>query len=161
MMKELIIEALHQAFDILQTQIPKTINKEKKIDISCTDPFNIATLLKINNLLQGKSYFSWDEDSLYICWYVEKVPTDSYILQFKREKFYNIAWNCIYKSLTNNNYIRIGFDSILLKQFEPFHPTMIYDWYINKDFDTLVKFYSFRFHDENIRDLITSKLLKL
>jgi len=159
-MEKLIIEALHKAFDTLQKQIPKTINKINNIDISDVDPCDLATLLKTNNLLHGESHFSWDDDSLHLCWWEKEVPTDDYILEFKRNVFSNIAWTYIYKSLTNNNYIRIGFDSNLLKQFKPFQPTMIYDWYINKDFDTLVKFYSFRFHDENIRDLITSKLLK-
>ena len=60
-------------------------------------------------------------------------------LLFKRKRFTDVAWKFVYESLIKNGYKRIGFNSALFKSFDD---TTVYDMYIDKDFDRLVKYYS-------------------
>lgn len=137
-MKELIKNALKVAFDKLGKN-PTTKIDVKKFDISGVSPIDLSAFMRKNNI-PNDAYFSNDSD--YLCYDITVQMSEKEKTDFYRRRFSNIAFKYVYESLTNNGFKRVGFNSALLK---PFEKTTVYDMYVNKDFDMLVKYYSLYF----------------
>lgn len=149
-MKTLLIDALDKAFALLERQIPKTKKKTESISIQDVPPLELASFMKSHGI-PADAYFSgrdngydaWDD--IVLAWEIDVPTTDKDKEDYKRRVFSNIAFRSVYDSLIKNGYKRTGFNSGLLKQFDG---TTVYDMYINKDFDRLVKYYSLPFVKE-------------
>ena len=149
-MKELIIQTLNEAFVTLERRTPQTKSEAVYVNIEDVSPFDIVEFMKDNNIpdtasFSGKpnSYDAFDEVCLS---YDIQVPTnDKEKLKYKRHMFNTIAFKSLQEVLTKNGYKIVGFSSGLLKEFDD---TTVYDMYMNKEFDRLVKYYSLRFIKE-------------
>lgn len=146
-MKELIIQALDDAFTKFKKRIPKTKGKINSLSIKDVNPIDLPSFMEENNIPEDayfdgadNGYDGWDD--ILISWDIE-VPTDEKDkLEFSRRAFDTAAFREVHDSLTNNGYKRVGFNSGLLKKFKD---TTIYDMYIDKNFDLLVEYYSLSF----------------
>ncbi|MFW6219979.1 MAG: hypothetical protein ACOC33_03990 [bacterium] len=148
-MKDLIIAALNDAMTLLIKQIPQTKKKIKSIDISDISPSELTQFMKKNNIPdtvyfdgRNNSYDAWDIGTIVLSWEINVPTTDEDKLKFKKQRFSTIAWKFVYDILIKNGYKRKGYNSGLLKEF---NDTTIYDMYINKDLNRLVKYYSLSF----------------
>tara|TARA_R110000868_G_scaffold329984_1_gene590901 strand:+ start:317 stop:1129 length:813 start_codon:yes stop_codon:yes gene_type:complete len=149
-MKDLIIQALNNAFGILEKQIPQTKKKTESISIIDVKPSELLSFMKSNDIpndavFSGRDngYDAWDDIVLY--WEIDIPTTDKDKKAFKRKRFTDIAWKVVYDILMKNGYKRVGYNSGLLKQFDD---TTVYDMFISKNFDRLVKYYSLPFVKE-------------
>ena len=149
-MKELIIQSLNTAFTVLEKRTPLTKKKAESVSIIDINPIDIPSFMKTNNIPNDASfdgrdngYDAWDD--ILLSWEIDIPTTDKDKLKFKRDKFSSIAFKLVYDLLIKNGYKRVGYSSSLLKQFDD---TTVYDMYINKDFDRLVKYYSLPFVKE-------------
>lgn len=146
-MKELIIQALNDAFVMLEKRIPQTKVEIKYINIEDVKPCDISKFINDNNI-PNNAYFGgkpngYDAFSEFCLCYEVNIPTtDKDKLKFNRKIFSDIAFKLVHDSLTNNGYKRRGYNSGLLKQFDD---TTLYDMYIDKDFDRIVLYYSLPF----------------
>ena len=146
-MKELIIQALNDAFDVLEKRIPLTKKKTKSISIIDVEPINLLSFMKDNNI-PNDAYFDGRDngydafDDILLSWDIDVPTTDEDKLKFKRDKFTTIAFRFVFHLLEDNGYKRVGYYSGKLKQFSD---TTVYDMYIEKDFDRLVEYYSLAF----------------
>ena len=110
-------------------------------------PLNIVQFMKDNNI-PDDAYFGGIDNGddgysdICLCYDVIIPTTDKEKLNYKRKRFNTVAHKFVYDLLLNNGYKRVGFNSGLLKQFDD---TTVYDMFINKDFDRLVKYYSLSF----------------
>lgn len=145
-MKNLIIQAIDEAFVVLEKQIPQTKNQIELISIKNVSPLDLVNFMKENNI-PNDAYFSYDDKYNEIClsYDVDVPTTDEYKLKFKRERFTRIAWRFVFDSLTKSGYKRVGFNSGFLNEFKD---TTVYDMFINSDFDRLIKYYSLFFINE-------------
>jgi len=146
-MKELIIRTLDNAHSLLEKQVPKTKKKTKCVSIQEVNPLELSSFMKSNNIPNDayftgtdNGYDAWDD--VVLAWEIEIPTTEKDKLIFKRKRFSSIAFKHVYKLLTKNAYKRVGYNTSLLKEFDD---TTIYDMYINKDFDRLVKYYLLSF----------------
>ncbi len=147
-MKELIIQALNDSFNLLEKQVPLTKKQNKSISILDVEPLELPTFMRDNNIpndayFTGKDngYDGWDD--ILLAWSIDVPTTEKDKIEFKKKRFTDIAWKFIYDLLFNKNgYKRVGYNSGLLKEFDD---TTVYDMYVNKEFDRLVKYYSLRF----------------
>ncbi len=150
-MKELIIQALNAAILLLEKRIPLTKIRVEYIDISDVNPLDLIKFMKTNNI-PDNAYFSGRDNGddgysdICLCWDINILTTDNEQLKFKRDKFSNIAFTFVYDSLTKNGYKRVGFNTGLLKEF---NDTTVYDMFVNKDFDRLVKYYLLSFKENS------------
>jgi len=151
-MKELIIQALNEAFVVLEKQVPQTKRETKSVSIGDTKPIDLPRFMKDNNIPdradfggEDNGYDAWYTFSTCLSWEVSVPTTNEDKVKFRRKIFSAICFTNVYKILTKNGYKRVGSDWRLLKQFDD---TTIYDMYINKDFDRLVKYYSMSFVKE-------------
>ena len=146
-MKELIIQALNNAFVMLEKGTPQTKKKLIQVIIADVSPLNIVEFMRENNIPDNASFGGvdngYDAYSDICLEYDVNIPTtEKDKLKFKRDRFPTIAFRLVYDLLTNNGYKRVGYNTGLLKQFDD---TTVYDMYINKDFERLVKYYSLPF----------------
>lgn len=148
-MKDLIVKALDEAFVTLEKQVPQTKKEYVYVNISDVTPVNLLQYMQENNIPLDASFAVEYEDSFIgnimepsLCYDIDVPTTDKDKLKFKKKRFTSIAWKYVYDSLLNNNYKREGYNTGLLKEFDN---TTVYDMYINKEFDRLVKYYSLPF----------------
>jgi hypothetical protein len=146
-MKELIIQALSDAFVSLEKVIPQTKKKVESISIIDVKPMELATFMKDNYIPENASfggrdngYDAWDD--IILEWDVDVPTTDRDKLNFKRKAFTNYANRAVYDLLLKNGHKRVGYSTSNLYQFDD---TTVYDMYIKKEFDRLEKYYSLPF----------------
>lgn len=147
-MKELLIQALNDAYRLLETQIPLTKTEYKSISIVNVKPLELVPFMKSNNIPINGAYFNsgdGDDGSEYyepvIRWEIVIPTTDKDKLEYKRNRFTALAWKYVYDLLTKNGYKRIPFN-LGLHQFKD---TTVYDMYTSTNFDRLVDYYSLAF----------------
>lgn len=146
-MKELIIQALNEAILIINKQIPQTKGKRIEINIEDVSPLKIVQFMKDNNIpddawFGGKDNGNDGYNEICLC-YTGKIPTtEKDKLTFCKKRFTDIAWCKVYELLLANGYMRVGYSTFFLKEFDD---TTVYDMYITNDFDRLVKYYSLPF----------------
>jgi len=146
-MRDLMIQVLEEAFALLERQVPQTKKETKSISILNVKPLELTSFMKANDVpdnarFDGKDngYDAWDD--LLLAWEIDVPTTDKDKLFFKRKKFNDVAFRFMYNSLTKNGFKRVGFDTGLLTEFRG---VTVYDMYVAKDFDRLVRYYSLPF----------------
>ena len=147
-MKNIILKALDGAMKKLDKQTPTTKKVCKDINIDDVRPIDLVNFME-DNVIPHNAWFSstpngYDgfEGDFKLEWEIDVPTTDKDKLEYRKKRFTNIAWNFVYNSLINNGFKRVGFCSSLLKEFDN---TTIYEMYLAKDFDKLVKRYSLSF----------------
>ncbi len=146
-MKDLIIIALNNAFTLLEKQIPQTKPKLIEVNIDDVSPLNIVQFMKDNNI-PDTAYFGGKDNGndgfseICLCYTVDIPTTDKDKLTYCKRRFTDIAWRKVYDLLLANGYKRVGYSTFFLKEFDD---TTVYDMYLAKDFDRLVKYYSLPF----------------
>jgi hypothetical protein len=155
-MKDLIIQALDEAYSILETNIPQTKKVSCRIDFDIVGKttYDIITFMKDNNIPENaKIYNEIINDNYiesYLAYIIDIPTTEKDIIIYKRNNFDIIAFKNVYQLLTKNGYKRIKYKS----SYEYFNLSyefskkgnQIYDLYlINKDFDKLAEYYSLNF----------------
>lgn len=150
-MKELIIQSLANAFSLLEKQVPQTKKKTESISIQGVKPLELASFMQKNDVPSNacfggrdNGYDAWDD--ILLEWQVDVPTTDKDKLQFRRKRFSDIAFRQVYDLLTKCGYKRTGYNTGLLAEFKD---TTVYDMYVNKEFDRLVKYYSLPFIKES------------
>lgn len=151
-MKKLIIEALREAFDMLEKQVPKT---KKVVKTSCSIlgmPISeLPRFVKDNNIPEDAMFDGVPNqydglDDIVVSWKIEVPTTDAEKLEYKRRRFKDVAWKIVYHKLLDNGYKRISnFSSSSLKPFEDLNH---YDLFVENNFDTLLEYYKIYFTKE-------------
>jgi len=139
-MKDLIWEALTAAAEKLECQLPvfKDVGKSQAVG-----GLTLLEAIKTYPEIPATATLEVDDnDGVVLCWNVSERTTEDDVLKFKKRRWRDIAWNYVYKILTNNGYKRTGFFSSELKQFDGI---CAYDKYLAGDADFFVKYYSFQF----------------
>lgn len=146
-MRDLLIQALDEAYIIYFNQIPKTKKEIKSISIIDVSPLDLINFIKDNNIpnncyFDGKDngYDGWDD--ILLSWEIDVPTTDIDRVSYLITRFNNGYFKYVYKILTNNGFKRISPWSYKLKEF---NDTTIYHMYINKEFDRLEKYFSMYF----------------
>ena len=146
-MKELIMQALDEAFLAMGRAIPQTKAKTESISILDVNPLDIPSFMRDNNIpdnacFSGRDngYDAWDD--ILLSWEIQVPTTEGDKMKFLRDGFTSRAWRHVYDVLLKNGYKRVGYNTGLLKEFDD---TTVYDMFINADFDRLVKYYSLPF----------------
>src|ERR1035437_851673 len=128
-MKELIIQALNDAFVSLEKVIPQTKKKPESVSIIDVSPMDLITFMKDNNIPENASfggrdngYDAWDD--IILEWDVNVPTTDRDKLNFKRKAFTNYAFQALYTLLLKNGYKRVGYSTSDLMKFDN---TTVYD----------------------------------
>ena len=149
-MKELIIDALDKAILLLDKQTPQTRRDVVTIEISDVNPFELLEFMKKNNV-PDTAYFdsTFDDTAVFgrnnepcLRYPIDVPTTDKEKLKFRKNRFSTIAFRFVYDSLTANGFKRVGFNSGLLREFDD---TTVYEMYIDKNWERLVKYYSLPF----------------
>ena len=147
-MKELIKQALSDAFELLNKQTPLTKTEVVGENIDGISPMDIPKFMVENNI-PIDAWFGTGENEGFVAYntvmlyYNVTVPTtEKEQLKYKRYSFTTVAWKSVYNLLLNNGYKRVGYNTSFLKEFDD---TSVYDMYINNEFDRLVKYYSLPF----------------
>lgn len=147
-MKDLIIKALDIAMAKLDSSAPLVKKTYKSISILNVKPIDILSFMKENNVPDDAEFDGNDNgcdawDDVLLVWYANELTTDKDKVDYKRKKFNSFtAFINVHNILTTSGYKRQGSSSNLFKQFDD---TTVYDMYMGKDFDRLVKYYSLSF----------------
>lgn len=146
-MKELMIQALEEAFVKVNHAIPKTKKKFESVSIMDVNPIDLITFMEKNEIPETASFGGRDNghdgwNDILLEWTIYVPTTEKDNLTFLRKQFVNYAWRAMYDLLLQNGYKRVGYNTGHLAQFDD---TTVYDMYINKEFDRLEKYYSLPF----------------
>lgn len=150
-MKDILIQALDTAFEVMNSVPPQTKRVVKKISIDNVEPLQLQRFIKDNNIPK-RAYFGGHgnveegESEAFLCWDIEEPLSSVEQRKHDIKKFDRQAWYTVYKWLTNEGYKRCGCNTSEFKQFED---TTILDMYIENDFDRLAKYYSLFFKKES------------
>lgn len=153
-----MLQALHNAYLALQERTPKTIKVQEEIDIEDVKPLDIAKFMKDNNIPDDARFGSKENGDVCLYYYVVKPNTDKDKLNFNRRNFSTIAHQRLYHILLANGYKKIPYsldahkelrdskivELTLITKLRP-DETTIYDLYMSKDFDKILKHYSLTF----------------
>ena len=141
-MKDLLIQALTDAFELIERRVPQTKKETKEISFGNVKPIDIVDFMKENGIPDDAYLTGGDDEGQYgvfLCWDVEVPTTEADKLIFVKDRNNHVIWQYVYKLLTENGYERIPYD---FPYFRKFGNTTVYDMFINKDFDLLVEYYS-------------------
>lgn len=142
-MDNLIMEAVHTAFDELHNSIPQTKMVEKSISISDVKPIELISFIEKNKIpdsarFDGKDngYDGWDD--ILLSWDVSVPTNKEEKLSYCRKVFNDRAFRKVYQKLTNNGYKRT---SPSLEQVKEFKGINLYDLYQSKNFDKIICYF--------------------
>jgi hypothetical protein len=153
-MKDLIIQALNSVYQkAINADISETKRVEKTISIENVKPIDIASFMRENNvpddaeLRHSTCESIYDAcEGFYLSWIVEKPLSESEKeverLKSKKRFFSNYSFQAVHGLLTENGYKRVGVNTALLT---PYSKDAVYEMFLDKDFDGLVKYYSLYF----------------
>ena len=146
-MKELIIQALDAAYPVFLNTVPLTKKEIQYINIEDVKPLELPEFIKNNDIPEdacfgGKpnGYDAFNE--ICLCYDIDVPTTEKEREKYKKEKFRSYAWYRVYDLLLANGYKRVGYNTGLLREFDD---TSVYQMYLDKDFDRLVRYYSLPF----------------
>jgi hypothetical protein len=146
-MEILITEALTEAVIKLNKITPELKMKTKSTDIDDISPLEVVSFMRENDIPDDARFHCHCDcglrsNGVSLVWEIEVPTTASDKLKYKRQKFTQVAWVFVYNAFIKNGYKRVGFNTGQLKEFKD---TSIYDMYMSRDFDRLVKYYSLSF----------------
>ena len=149
-MKDLIKEALIDAWDNLANRLPTHKNAPRSIDISDVIPKDLLQFMKDNDVPEDadfdgvdNGYDGWEPYRIELSWEIKIPTTNLDRLAFAKKHFTSAAFKRVYDLLMTNGYKRVGFSTALLKEFDD---TTVYDMYCTNDWDRLVRYYSLPFN---------------
>lgn len=140
-MKNLIIEALNEAYEKVCKQVPQVKREGKSVKIEDISPSNLLDFIKENNI-PANAEFGAEYNSPVLEWEIDVPTTDKDKEDFKIKRFTDVAFRCVYDKLTNNGFKRVGYSTRFLDDFKN---TTVYKMYLENDFDRLEKYYSLPF----------------
>ena len=150
-MKELIIKALDEAFGKLESLAPKVKSVSHQVNITGCTLSVIQLIAKENNIptnatidyIDCKDNYN-EQNEIGILWYTNEPTTNDDKIESMRKDAWDCAFKAVCETLNENGYKhkRVTFNP---KELAEIGYTTIYDMYINKSWDDLVKFYSFTF----------------
>jgi hypothetical protein len=156
-MKNLIIQGLNDAFSVLEKQVPQTRKKTKTISIEDVKPSQLLSFMKSNDI-PNDAYFSGggSGDDIVLAWEVDVPTTEKEKLEYKNRRFHDIAFKSVYDLLTPNGYKRttdndrgrITYNRSTFPAHIMFDNKTVYEMYVDKDFDSLLEYYSMYFKKE-------------
>lgn len=148
-MKDIIIEALDNTFNSIIQKTPKTKMTTDSVSIEDVNPLDIPTFMKDLNIPDdayfdgtANGYDGWIPGDIKLSWDFEIPTTEADNKKFMEKRFSGVSSKNVYNILITNGYKRINGHS---SRFLEFRDNSIYDMYLKKDFDKLVKFYSLVF----------------
>jgi hypothetical protein len=159
--KELIIAALDDYFNYLKEHSPRTKKEEKSIRVDDLKLSEVISLMEKDGIPAEATFTSigdWldGNHSPYLSWEVEVPATEEDRLEYLKSRFngkglIRSAWASVRDTLKANGYEHKPYRP---DYSEEFGKTTVYDMYMNKEFDRLVKYYSqqFRKIDRTIKE---------
>lgn len=146
-MKDLIVQALDEANVNVERRVPQTKKETKYLSIYETLPITIPQIMQDSDVPDDAELVKFDSDNdgyddICLAWDIDVPTTDKDKMDFRRRAFDSTAFRFVSNLLITNGYKRISYDGIAGREFRDIH---IYDLYIAKDFDRLVKYYSLSF----------------
>jgi len=150
----LITQALNNAFEKLEKQVPQTKKKIENIKIEDIKPSQLSSFIAENDIPDDCCFDLDKYGNQLLSWEVEVPTTDIDKLEFKNNRFNNIAFKSVYDLLTANGYGRIskidrnrtGSRKLnYVSYITTFDGMTIYEMYIGKNFDLLLEYYSMYF----------------
>jgi len=138
--KELIIEGLNNANIDLAKRTPKTKKVLIEVDLTFVKPNEMYTFMRDNNI-PDDAFFSTNGDifSPILSFYEDMVTNDNDKLDFNIGLFPKLAYTEILRLLTENNYKFFNINSYSLMEFSN---TTVYEMFVEKQYDRLIRFYS-------------------
>ena len=139
-----IVEALENLLEELRSQeYTKTIHRKELTSCDINDIIATATYLSEETGVPiDKAYVDYDCDSfvseMYVVIPIKVVLDGDEKEEAVKEKFNANAYSRAAKKLKELGYVRHGFPSNLLAEFDD---TSIYDMFVNKEFDRLAKYF--------------------
>jgi hypothetical protein len=163
-MENLLKKALDDAFIKLENQVPQTKKKTETISIQDVKPSQLLSFMKSNDI-PNDAYFTGTDNGydgwndIVLAWEVNVPTTEKEKLEYKNRRFHDIAFKSVYDLLTPNGYKRTSgqqdrnrisykkcsnsISSIIL-----FDNKTVYEMYMDKDFKSLLEYYSMYFKKE-------------
>lgn len=143
-MKELIKHALDEAYEkaLKSASTQKTKKEYKYIEIKDVKPLELSNFMKENNI-PDNVYFSTDNNHngiVCLCYEVEVNQSDSDKELMTKLIFNALYFGIIHKVMTSNSYTLQG--AVLSKYF---HFDYVYNLYMDKNFNELVKYFTVYF----------------
>lgn len=164
-METLLMQALSDAFDLLEKQVPQTKKKSKSISIRDVNPLELTSFMKKNGVPKNATFGGTDNgydgwSDIVLEWYVDVPTTQKDKLDFRRNRFTTIAFKKVYDLLTANGYNRVGFNTGLLKQFDSWYKKVVgaNSVYFTKPFRTKVKASTQKEAHKMVRDFAMRKM---
>ena len=155
-MKELIIQALDKAYEILRDKTPTYKDQTITLDIRDISPVELSHIL-IEEEVPDEAEFDWEEQT--VTWTIKEPTSDLNNLNFIKTNFSEYAWkeikNVLYPREINTNNSG-GLNDFI--HYAKYRNPLIYELYINKDWDTLVHFYSIIFVNPTLNDFELNKV---
>ena len=159
-MENLLKKALDDAFIKLENQVPQTKKKTETISIQDVNPSQLLSFMKSNDIpndayFTGKDngYDGWND--IVLAWEVDVPTTEKEKLEYKNRRFHDIAFKSVYNLLTPNGYKRTpGQDRGRISYGKRnsgiimFDNKTVYEMYMDKDFNSLLEYYSMYFKKE-------------
>jgi hypothetical protein len=146
-MKKFIIKALDEALVHIYKITPTTKIVERSVSVMHVMPKDILTFMKENSIPDDACFAGKDNgydgfDDILLSWDIKVPTTEEDRLKYRRERFNSVSFKRLHDLLTANGYKRVGYNTRLLKEF---NDTIVYDMYMNKEWDRLIKYYSLSF----------------
>lgn len=160
-METLLKHALNTAFISLEKQVPQTKKKTETISIQGVNPSQLLSFMKSNNV-PNDAYFTGTDngydgwDDIVLAWEVDVPTTEKEKLEYKNRRFHDIAFKSVYDLLTPNGYKRtsgqdrgrISYRKSSYASHIMFDNKTVYEMYMDKDFNSLLEYYSMYFKKE-------------
>ena len=152
-MKELILTALQAALEKVNTFKYETKKKGMKVSIENVPPMELPQYMKDNDIPADADYMVGMDSSevatgeIFLVYDIDMQTTLEEKRQYRINRFNKgWAWKKVHEALTNNGYKRTPVDTRLLKAFDD---TSVYNMFISKEYDRLLKYYSLWFKKED------------
>ena len=163
-MKDLILNALNDAFTTLENQVPQTKKKTETISIQDVKPSELMSFMKSNDIPKD-AYFSGTDNGydgwndIVLAWEVDVPTSEKEKSEYKNYRFHDIAFKKVYDLLTTSGYKRTSRRdqgritykkrSNAISSIIMFDNKSVYEMYVDKDLDKLVEYYSMYFQKES------------
>ena len=162
-MKDLILNALNDAFTTLENQVPQTKKKTETISIQDVKPSELMSFMKSNDIPKD-AYFSGTDNGydgwndIVLAWEVDVPTSEKEKSEYKNYRFHDIAFKKVYDLLTTSGYKRTSRRdqgritykkrSNAISSIIMFDNKSVYEMYVDNDLDKLVEYYSMHFQKE-------------
>lgn len=140
----------------------KQKKKTETISIQDVKPSQLLSFMKSNDIPDDayftgtdNGYDGWDD--IVLAWEVDVPTTEKEKLEYKNRRFHDIAFKIVYDLLIPNGYKRTSGQDIGRISYKKltytsyiimFDNKTVYEMYVDKDFNSLLEYYSMYFKKE-------------